>query len=86
MACHACSRGLHVRQHVSRSGKFFFLAHYAEEVYLTPNSRDVSSLQWYVQRQCDSYTISYYSQWSGALDPHHWILVETRAEIAAMQS
>ena len=65
---------------------FFFLAHYAEEVYLTPNSRDVSSLQWNVQRQCDSYTISYYSQWSCALDPHHWILVETRAEIATMQS
>ena len=65
---------------------FFFLAHYAEEVYLTPNSRDVSSLRWYVQRQCDSYTISYYSQWSCALDPHHWILVETRAEIATMQS
>ena len=41
-----------------------FLAHYAGQVYLTPNSCDLSSLRWYVQKQCDGYTISCYSKWS----------------------
>ena len=41
-----------------------FLAHYDGEVYLTPNSCDLSPLRWYVQKQWDGYTISCYSKWS----------------------
>ena len=39
-----------------------FLAHFDGEVYLTPNSCELSPLQWYVEKQWDGYTISCYSK------------------------
>ena len=47
-----------------------FLAHCAGQVYLTPNSCDLSSLWWYVQKQFDGYTISCYSKWSWMYPMH----------------
>ena len=42
--------------------KGLFLAHFDGEVYLTPNSCELSPLQWYVEKQWDGYTISCYSK------------------------
>ena len=39
-----------------------FFAHWDGEVYLTPNSCELSPLQWYVEKQWDGYTISCYSK------------------------
>ena len=41
-----------------------FLAHFDGEVYLTPNSWNLSSLQWYVEKYLDGYRISCYSRGS----------------------
>ena len=42
--------------------KGLFLAHFDGEVYLTPNSCELSPLQWYVEKQWDGYKISCYSK------------------------
>ena len=41
-----------------------FLAHFDGEVYLTPNEWKLSSLQWYVEKHKNGYTICCYSKGS----------------------
>ena len=45
-----------------RQEEVFFLAHFDGEVVLAPNSCNLCSSQWYVEKHLDGYTISCYSR------------------------
>ena len=62
MGNHACSWRLHMRHHVSRSGKGFAPSTRGWWSLLDAQFVQTQLLQWYIEKQCHGYTVSCYSK------------------------